>query len=139
VLAALFCYLVYKRQWVPLAFIALAVLITINLTTYLKLNIHSPRPFFPLVYNSFLSGHMMRASLWSGILLLLSQLKIINLSQPYRLVLFIIPFLVGLTRIILGKHWLTDIISSYFLTLGILTIAGYFIQQVTNKYPTNLK
>jgi len=81
----------------------------------------------------------MRASLWSGILLLLSQLKIINLSQPYRLVLFIIPFLVGLTRIILGKHWLTDIISSYFLTLGILTIAGYFIQQVTNKYPTNLK
>jgi membrane-associated phospholipid phosphatase len=57
---------------------------------------------------SFPSGHMFTASL---LILILQN----NIQNKYKYILYIVPFLVGYSRIILGVHHLTDVIASFII------------------------
>lgn len=102
----------------------------------IKRAIGRPRPidtlvdvFVPSPGFSFPSGHVMFYTVFFGFLLFLVLTRIP--AAPLRRLLAVplagIVLLVGPSRIILGAHWLSDVIAAYLLGLVILVVAieGY--------------
>lgn len=95
----------------------------------IKLAIGRPRPvsgvvdvFVPEQGNSFPSGHVMFYTVFFGMLLFFTlshwpRSKLRNLSAALLAALI---GLIGPSRIILGAHWLSDVIAAYLLGLIIL-------------------
>jgi len=131
-LVPLFCFLIYKRSWATIILTTISIFFILKVTFFLKQSIESPRPLLSLADNSFPSGHAARVTIWCGILLLLNKIRIINFSLFWRNTLIAIPLLVGFTRIVLGRHWLSDVVGSYALTIGILIFTGYIIHRITH-------
>jgi len=119
-------YLAFKRQWLVLCYSIVTLTIIYGIGAVCKELINSPRPLFPLETDSFPSGHTIRASMYCGLLLFLQKIHQIKLPKiTIPLVLLFIPLLVGFTRLALGKHWPSDLIASYALSIGFFSLAIY--------------
>lgn len=106
------------------------------LNALIKTLIGRPRPldsavevFVPEQGFSFPSGHVMFYSVFFGFLLFLTLTRLPQ-GWPHRLLalpLALLVLLVGPSRIILGSHWLSDVIAAYLIGLLILGLAieGY--------------
>ncbi len=112
----------------------------------IKRAIGRPRPidtlvevFVPEHGFSFPSGHVMFYTVFFGFLLFLVLTRMP--AGPWRWVaglpLAALVLLVGPSRIILGAHWLSDVLAAYLLSLVILVAAieGY-IHLLTPRDPT---
>ena len=119
VLCALVLFFVWKRCWLSLLTLIIAVPGGMLLNEWLKVEVHRQRPFVdgPFVDwsgYSFASGHTIGATLLYGQLLLfvLPALK----TRHWRgLCIFSAAFLVllvGFSRIALGAHFLTDVLAA---------------------------
>jgi membrane-associated phospholipid phosphatase len=98
----------------------------------LKLLIGRPRPvqslvdvFVPEHGNSFPSGHVMFYTVFFGMLLFLAWTHITRplARRVCAVVLLALIGLVGPSRIILGAHWLSDVIAAYLIGLILLVCA----------------
>lgn len=84
---------------------------------------------------SFPSGHAMNSIVYFGLLayLLISQIQ----SKAWRRFLTILAFslslLMGVSRVYLGVHYLSDIVCGYLLGAIILTIAIWVRKKVINE------
>lgn len=123
--------LAIRKQW-RAAFHLIALLITAGVAiSFFKWLIYSPRPMGFLIIDassSFPSGHTaMATTIISFIAFLTAQ----PLQRSYRWIPYTLAgaliCLVGFSRLYLGAHWLTDVLSSLFLGLAILllTIISY--------------
>jgi membrane-associated phospholipid phosphatase len=107
------------------------------LNVLIKRTIGRPRPletlievFAPVTGFSFPSGHVMFYTVFFGFLLFLAltRLRYVWLRWLIGTPLAAQVLLVGPSRIILGAHWLTDVLAAYLLGLVILALAveGHF-------------
>lgn len=124
--AAIFVALLFYKRW-RAAFhtLALGILAAGSLYT-LKIILQSPRPWgivnSPETY-SMPSGH---AALSATVFLGLALLTAASIKSRYRWPIYIlalsIVFMVGVSRLYLGVHWFTDIISSWLLSAALLMV-----------------
>jgi len=128
ILFALVLFFAWRRWWVTLVTLVVAVPGGMLLNEWVKLVVHRHRPFVdgPFVDwsgYSFASGHTIGATLLYGQLLLfiLPGLK----ARHWRLLCIFsaisVVILVGFSRIALGAHFLTDVLAAIFF--GIIWLA----------------
>jgi membrane-associated phospholipid phosphatase len=106
-----------------------------NLFKYI---IERPRPaatlvniLLPAVGLSFPSGHAFFAAMTLGMLVyfIIKYVSIRPLKVLLAAVLIFIILLVGFTRVYLGDHWPSDVIGSYFIAGGLLSVLTVFYEQ----------
>src|ERR1044072_7985780 len=118
---ALVLFFVWKRWWLSLVTLVVAVPGGMLLNEWVKVLVHRQRPFVEGPFGdwsgySFASGHTIGATLLYGqlVLLILPALK----TRHWRLVCTFSAIscvlLVGFSRIALGAHFLTDVLAAIF-------------------------
>ncbi|BCT74835.1 hypothetical protein SCMU_06770 [Sinomonas cyclohexanicum] len=118
------------RHWRPLVLIPAAAVGSLLVTLFGKQLTGRARPPLALAVPpyehtpSFPSGHTLNATVLAGIIAYLVCLKVrhtwarvatITVAAAYA-------FAIGLSRVFLGHHWLTDVVAAWFLGLAWLTI-----------------
>ena len=141
VLFAVVLFLIWKRHWLSLLTLIVAVPGGMLLNELIKVAVHRPRPFLagPFVDwsgYSFASGHTIGATLLYGQLALL-LLPIVK-ARSGRAVMIgaavLVVSLVGFSRIALGAHYLSDVLGAIFL--GVLWLA---LRLHRHQPPTRLR
>jgi membrane-associated phospholipid phosphatase len=121
----LYTYFRLRKQLGPAIELGIFLVITTALTYFLKVAFARPRPNCSgiSVYSediissfSYPSGHVSRAT---GAFLVLSRE-----SRTKESLAVIAVFLVSLSRIILGAHYLTDVVGGVFLSLAAQRLAN---------------
>jgi undecaprenyl-diphosphatase len=112
-----------RRSWTPLILIAAAGVGSLLMTVAGKDVIDRHRPLLryavpPFEYSpSFPSGHTLNATVIAGIVAYLVWLR--RRTVAARVVVVVVPVLVavvvGLTRVLLGAHWFTDVLAGWLL------------------------
>jgi membrane-associated phospholipid phosphatase len=128
ILFALVLFFVWKRWWLSLVTLVVAVPGGMLLNEWVKILVHRQRPFVngPFVDwsgYSFASGHTIGATLLYGQLLLFI-LPALKARHWRRLCIFSaisLVLLVGFSRIALSAHFLTDVLAAIFF--GIIWLA----------------
>lgn len=114
-----FGYLLYEKKRKKASFFFLTMLLGIIAHQGIWLIVQKARPLESLQNSfSFVSGHVMASSLyfWSVALLIYPKYKKVSWA------LFVVPFIVGFTRIYLMEHWFSDVLGAYLA--GIVVITG---------------
>jgi membrane-associated phospholipid phosphatase len=134
-LAILLLWMTVKKQYKGVMYCLVTALVVIGSTSLMKHLVFSPRP---IPYNgeadSFPSGHTVRVTLWCGLYLMMDKFKYIKLPDFSGWLLVLIALLVGYSRLGLGRHWLSDVIAGYSLTIGVLLILYYLYQTQEKKF-----
>ncbi|HUU40287.1 MAG TPA: bifunctional DedA family/phosphatase PAP2 family protein, partial [Desulfatiglandales bacterium] len=114
----IFAYLLHRKDWWNLFSLFLVAGLGQILLVLLKFFFHRPRPIQQLAMAhgySFPSGHAFTAMIVYGFLIYITW-KLIK-SEVLRFVIFslsaIVIILVGISRIYLNVHWLTDVLGGY--------------------------
>lgn len=120
-----------RQLWTP-AILASSVAATAGLVTLLKIAVGRPRPDVgtllgsPAADYSFPSGHTTNATL---LYVLAALLLTAGLRPVWRRLAIgaavLLALLIGLSRIYLGYHWVTDVLAGWLLAVGIIA-ASYF-------------
>ena len=129
VVFALVLFFAWKRWWLSLVTLIVAVPGGMLLNEWVKVLVHRQRPFIdgPFVDwsgYSFASGHTIGATLLYGqlLLLLLPVLKARHWRLLSMLSAISLVTLVGFSRIALGAHFLTDVLAAIFFGIIWLTL-----------------
>ncbi len=111
---------VWKRNWLWAAGLFTSVFGGGALTLILKIAFHRPRPDFPNTYLhetdfSFPSGHSVMSLLFFGFLayLLVQQRGRGKWHRFVGIGFVLIPVLVGVSRLVLGAHYPTDVLAGW--------------------------
>lgn len=131
--------MIWHRRRTACHILALGILITLSIFIS-KYLFHTPRPtgifFVPPTY-SMPSGH---AALSATIFMGLAFFLACDVRHTYRWIVYTIAlaliFLIGLSRLYLGVHWATDVISAWFLSGMILLLIIISYRRQREK-PTN--
>jgi membrane protein DedA with SNARE-associated domain/membrane-associated phospholipid phosphatase len=114
----IFVSLLHKKDWWDLFSLFLVAGLGQILLILLKLFFHRPRPPQQLVMAhgySFASGHAFAAMIIYGFLIYITW-KLIK-SEALRFIIFsmstLVIILVGISRVYLNVHWLTDVLGGY--------------------------
>jgi membrane-associated phospholipid phosphatase len=144
--------LAWKRRRMELLLLMLAVVGTEILTLGLKLGFHRERPFFsdPLASErsySFPSGHASVSLAVYGTIAFIAARNLANVRA--RLAVFvaagILIVLIGISRLYLGVHFLTDVIAGFSLGLAWVTLCVLLLhlgvrlrkRDQTSRYPAS--
>ena len=125
-------WLVLRREWHTLLFVAIAALATLFIPFMVKHLFYTQRPHFlmdnPPSY-AFPSSHAFGAVVSWGFLYMVMARQIGQELRPWLLALVLaVVILTSASRIYLGVHWLSDIIGGLALgifTLGLLRLGWY--------------
>lgn len=140
VVAVIFAWLIIWKRW-RAAFHAAALTVMAAGTVYfLKNFLRSERPW-GIFHNtesfSMPSGH---ATLATTVFMGLAFIIAIAIPRKYRWPVFtlgiIISLAVGISRLYLGAHWFTDILSSWLLSAAVLIFVIISYQRIAEK-PVN--
>lgn len=119
-----------RRQWLAAAVVAAGMSVSLTLTVLLKNSIGRIRPPAADVLGAindgfaFPSGHTLNGSVFFGLVtgLVLTQCH----SRATRIAAVASGVLmalgIGLSRVYLGYHWLTDVMAGWSLAIGVLGI-----------------
>lgn len=140
---AVLLVLLFKRCYRAVGFWTLTAIGGLLGVQLLKWAIHLPRPV--AIYHGFSaygfpSGHTTMSVVLYGFLAILLAWK---LSGGWRLGLFssvvLISFIIGLSRLYLGAHWLSDVIGGYFIGMSWAALMGMsYLKGVDKPVPRRL-
>jgi undecaprenyl-diphosphatase len=122
--------LVVRRRRVEAAFIVIAFVGTLVLNDWLKLLVQRPRPGFDWAEvwpeTGFPSGHSMNSFVvYLAIALVIWQLGGRRAGMVALVLAIVLAVSVGISRIYLGAHWLSDVIGGYLAgALWLLLLAA---------------
>ncbi len=116
---AMLAWLSWQRYWRAAAHWLLLMVLVISSALAIKYGYYSPRPLPDLPSNSassLPSGHTVFTMAFFGFLAVLISHELPRLQKKYcyKVALFLV-LLAGFSRLYLGPHWLTDIVSSFLL------------------------
>lgn len=144
VISAVLCFLLlFLRQIKPLCFFAFTMLATATIGWILKELIARVRPFGmsdALQTFSFPSGHTS-----ASFAFFISIGVLAGLGRPARqrlmwlFIAFIPAFFIGLSRIYLNMHWLTDVIAGALLGIGICMFVLTWVELREKMQPLPMK
>jgi membrane-associated phospholipid phosphatase len=129
----------HKRDWWDLFSFFLAAGLGEILLVLLKLSFHRPRPAHQLAMAhgySFPSGHAFIATIVYGFLIYMTWrlFKIRALRFTISAMSILLIVLVGVSRIYLKVHWLTDVLGGYAAGLAWLVLSVIIVN--TMKHMT---
>lgn len=132
----LFIIFMFKNKKLSLA-IALNIIGSVILNNVIKFIISRPRPLLEnrLIHASgysFPSGHAMNGIVFYGFLVYMIYKMIKNKALKYSLIILIniLVFLVGLSRIYLGVHYASDVLAGYLFGFAYLIISISLIKKL---------
>lgn len=137
ILFTIFYLLFEKKKENKLYVVSNLVIITI-FNQGLKFLIHRPRPEISLIKEtgySFPSGHSMVSMAYYGLLIYLifhSNYKKTTKKISIFFLTFLI-FLIGLSRIYLGVHYVSDVLGGFLFSIAYLMIFTNFIKKRESK------
>jgi len=76
---------------------------------------------------SFPSGHTTNSTI------LYSSLPMYKKNKVFMVLAFVIPFLVGISRIMLGAHYVTDVLCGWVVGAGLMLLLSYLQRRVKNE------
>jgi membrane-associated phospholipid phosphatase len=153
VTAAAAAVLAWKRRRMELLLLILAVVGAEILTVGLKLGFHRERPFFsdPLASESsysFPSGHASVSLAVYGTIAFIAARQLSNVRARLALLVAaaILILLIGISRLYLGVHFLTDVIAGFSLGLAWVTLCVLLLhlgvrlrkRDQTSRYPASM-
>jgi undecaprenyl-diphosphatase len=131
--AAMILLAIWTRHWRPFVLVPGAAAGSLLVTVFGKDLTGRARPPLalavpPYEYSaSFPSGHTLNATVMAGIVVYLTCLKLTNGWQRAAAIALggLYAFAIGLSRVYLGHHWLTDVIAAWLLGLAWLSIVVF--------------
>ena len=119
-----------NRTWRPIILVCGAAAVSISATTFSKNLVGRSRPDFinavpPYETSpSFPSGHALNSTVVIGVLVYLTCLQLKKTSARVAVIAAGLVFVLamGLSRVFLGHHWMTDVIAAWLLGLAWLGI-----------------
>jgi undecaprenyl-diphosphatase len=123
-----FAWLAWRRAWAAAAYWVIALLGARACVVALKFGLQRHRPasiYSGLESYSFPSGHATSSMVTYGFLAFL-----ICLRQPWRVRVPVLALtavavaVIGLSRLYLGMHWLSDVVAGFVLGLAWITLLG---------------
>jgi membrane-associated phospholipid phosphatase len=128
------------RSWRPVVLVAVTAIGSTLITIAGKIAVHRPRPSLAAaVYDqggySFPSGHSLNsAAIYGAAAVLVWQLAAGLRTRIWTAAMAILlVLLVGLSRMYLGVHWLTDVLAAYALGLGWLALVVTTVRMVQHR------
>ena len=132
----LLIFIILKKKY-KLFLINIASIVSVIVNNMLKIIIKRERPnFLALVSESsysFPSGHSMISILFFGSIIYLVNKYNIKYKKTITILLSIFIILVGLSRLYLGVHFLTDVIGGYLCGFIALIIIIMIFERVEKK------
>lgn len=133
-----------NRTWRPIILVCGAAAVSITATTFSKNLVGRTRPDFihavpPYETSpSFPSGHALNSTVVIGVLVYLTCLQLKNTSARVAVIAAGLVFVVamGLSRVFLGHHWMTDVIAAWLLGLawlGIVVLAHRLFHVIRHR------
>lgn len=117
--------LIKSKIYFKLTIVPLITSYITNMTFKLIINRNRPLTWIvtPPLDPSFPSGHTICSVVFYGIIIyLLKNIKNNNLRLTLRILLTILIILIGISRLYLGVHFLSDVLTAYLLGILILTM-----------------
>ncbi|CAG9171866.1 hypothetical protein LMG23994_02259 [Cupriavidus pinatubonensis] len=138
---AVFAWLAWRRAWAAAAYWAIALLGARACVIALKFGLQRHRPasiYSGLESYSFPSGHASSSMVTYGFLAFL-----VCLRQPWRVRVPVLALTtvavaaIGLSRLYLGMHWLSDVAAGFVLGLAWIALVGtaYIMLHVPARLP----
>lgn len=115
--------LIKSKSYFKLTVIPLIIAYLTNMTFKLIINRNRPLTWIvtPPIDPSFPSGHTICSVVFYGIIIyLLKNIKNKNLRLTLRILLTTLIILIGISRLYLGVHFLSDVLAAYLLGILIL-------------------
>ncbi|MFH8405614.1 phosphatase PAP2 family protein [Streptomyces sp. NPDC018019] len=123
--------LVCRRQWVLGCWVAVTAALGTALQQLLKALVGRHRPVWPdpvdsASYAAFPSGHAMTAAVAGGLALWLLRLYGVRRAWRRAAAALVVVSVagVGLTRVLLGVHWATDVLGGWLLGGALVAVAA---------------
>lgn len=129
-----FAALAARRRKFEAYLFGTSVMLAVVLSYILKYAFHVDRPEkiniieMPLTY-SFPSGHTVAASIIFWILGWMVLREFRGMRKSYAILLFVVPLLVGLSRVYLGVHWMSDVLGGYTLSFMVFSVWAYIYER----------
>jgi membrane protein DedA with SNARE-associated domain/membrane-associated phospholipid phosphatase len=143
-IAAIIGYLMHRRDWWSLFALFLAAGLGEILLALLKLTFHRPRPahYLTMAHGcSFPSGHAFSAMIVYGFLIYMAWKFSRNkaLTSAISGILMFLIVLIGVSRIYLNVHWLTDVLGGYAMGLAWLVLSVIIADAMKQMTSTEAK
>lgn len=132
----LFIFIILKKKY-KLFLINIASIASVIVNNIIKIIIKRERPTYLVLTNetsySFPSGHSMISILFFGSIIYLVNKYNIKYKKIITILLIIFIILVGLSRLYLGVHYLTDVLGGYLCGMVTLIIIIMFFERKEKK------
>ncbi len=133
-------WFIFKKEWLLLKQFITFMAITMSALFALKNGLHVKRPEDIQIirsYYSYPSGHVFRAELFWGYILIICFMQNCKKIVFYFSIIsyFLAIFLISIARMYLGAHWLSDIIGAILLaTFFLFSLIFYLRRFETTKF-----
>lgn len=134
-LATIFSLIYFKKDKIYWKLLIFNLLIALGMNMFLKYTFVRPRPDVDRLVQasgfSFPSAHAMISLCFYGYIayILLTNMKS-NIKYVYATIIYILIFLIGISRIYLGVHYASDVVAGYFAGTSILAISCTCVKYV---------
>lgn len=123
-------WMMSRKKGKKFLYILAAILIATLIMVTIKNTVRRTRPIDFFVINqggySFPSGHSIVSAATYWTIYRINDLK----NTPYKVFLIIFPLLIGFSRLALGVHWPTDVITGLLLGYSISSVVKYRYKKV---------